>query len=104
MIKGSYQSTGKQFKELEKKINETKIAVKYCGLFFDNVKKVPADQLRSFIGAIILDPTEENLAKLKKLELEIFETEEQKDAIHVYHPMGTIGITEIISFMFAPMR
>lgn len=41
MIKGSYQSTGKQFKELEKKINETKIAVKYCGLFFDNVKKVP---------------------------------------------------------------
>jgi len=103
-FKGPYQNTGKPFKELQQKIDEAKIAVKYCGLYFDNVQKVPADQLRSFVGAVILDPTEETIAKLKELDLEVFETEEQKDAIHAYHPMGTIKVFESLSFMFAPMR
>jgi len=102
--KGPYQNTGKHFKELENKLTQAKIDARYCGLYFDNVQKVPADQLRCFIGSIILDPTEETLAKLKELKLEIVETEEQKDAIHAYHPMGTFGFTEILSFMFAPMR
>jgi len=72
--------------------------------FYFNLFFLFIDQLRCFIGAIIIDPTEETLAKLKKLDLEIVETEEQKDAIHAYHPMGTFGFTEILSFMFAPMR
>ena len=64
------------------------------------------EKQRSFIGAIIIDPTEENLAKFKenleKLELEIVEVEEQKDGIQAYHPIGTIF--RRISISFAPMR
>ncbi|ORX45575.1 hypothetical protein BCR36DRAFT_358091 [Piromyces finnis] len=103
-FRGPYQNTGKSFQELEKKLTEAKIDVLYCGLYYDDLQKVPADKLRTFIGAIIKNPNEETLSKLKELELEIIEIEEQEEAIHGYHQMSSIKMLQSISFMTAPMR
>jgi len=103
-FKGPYQNTGKPFKELEQKLTEAKIDVQYCGLYFDDVQSVPSDQLRSFVAAIINTPNEETLTKLKELELEVFEVEEEEEGLHGYHPISSISWLESVSFMTAPMR
>eukprot|EP00833_Pecoramyces_ruminatium_P014114 jgi/Orpsp1_1/1188146/evm.model.d7180000062806.1 len=103
-FKGPYQNTGKPFNELKNKITEAKIDVKYVGLYFDQVQNVPADQLRSFVGAIIKNPNEETLNKLKELELEVIEVEENDDSIQAYYPISTMKILQGLTFMCAPMR
>jgi len=105
-FRGTYQKKKVAFRVIKKRLIDIDVAVRYCGLYFDNPEKTPADKQRSFIGAIILDPTEENLAKIKenleKLDLEIVEVEEQKDGLHANHSIGTIFRS--ISISSAPMR
>ncbi|KAG4102294.1 hypothetical protein H8356DRAFT_930776 [Neocallimastix lanati (nom. inval.)] len=103
-FKGPYQNTGKPFNELEKKITEANIDVIYIGLYFDQVQNVPADKLRSFVGAIIKNPDIKTLNKLKEMELEIIEIEENDESLQAYYPYTTIKILEPFSMMFAPMR
>ncbi|ORY78323.1 hypothetical protein LY90DRAFT_501090 [Neocallimastix californiae] len=103
-FKGPYQNTGKPFNELEKKITEANIDVIYIGLYFDQVQNVPADKLRSFVGAIIKNPNEETLNKLKEMELEIIEIEENDESLQAYYPYTNMKILEPFSMMCAPMR
>jgi len=102
-FKGPYHSTGKSFMELEKKLSEAKINVQYCGLYFDGMDVAPAEQ-RSFVAAIINDPNEETLNKLKELELEVIEIEEQNEGLHAYYPLTSLKFLEGFSFMTAPMK
>ncbi|ORX85244.1 hypothetical protein BCR32DRAFT_290801 [Anaeromyces robustus] len=102
-FKGPYKDTGKPFIELENKLNEAKIDVKYVGLYYDDVQKVPADQLRTFIGAIVKNPNEETIKKLKELDLEVFEVEEM-DGLHAYYPISKMSFLEGMCFMTAPMK
>ena len=60
--------------------------------------------MRSFVGAIIKNPNEETIKKLKELELEIIEIEENNESIQAYYPITTMKILESFSFMCAPMR